>query len=163
MEPIADARREAALEIQSWPRISERDEPRSDEPVSPAGLSWASSPSSPWACWCSGDARYVGVFWLTIVGITWAGYAFSSRRQRQQTGRLRALANWWLSADPTVGRDRGVGSSVPATNQGTGFTRTVTQAGPRGGSGPNDASGGGAGRRDWHRLDRQSRPLLIRR
>ena len=24
-----------------------------------------------------GDARYVGVFWLTIVGLTWAGYAFS--------------------------------------------------------------------------------------
>jgi hypothetical protein len=91
-----------------------------------------------------GDARYVGVFWLTIVGLTWAGYAFSSRRQRQQTGRLRALANWWLSADPTVGRDRGVGSSVPARNQGTGFTRTVAQAGPRGGSGPDDASGGGA-------------------
>jgi hypothetical protein len=34
-----------------------------------------------------GDARYVGVFWLTIVGLTWAGYAFASRRQRQQTGR----------------------------------------------------------------------------
>jgi drug/metabolite transporter (DMT)-like permease len=66
-----------------------------------------------------GDARYLGVFWLIIVGLTWAGYALSSRRQRQQTGRLRALATRWLSADPTVGRDRGVGSGVPARNQGT--------------------------------------------
>ena len=29
---------------------------------------------------------------LAVVGLTWAGYALSSRRQRQQTGRLRALA-----------------------------------------------------------------------
>lgn len=39
-----------------------------------------------------GDALYLGIFWLIIVGLTWAGYALSSRRQRQQTGRLRALA-----------------------------------------------------------------------
>ena len=43
-----------------------------------------------------GDARYLGFFWLVIVGLTWAGYALSSRRQRQQTGRLRALATRWL-------------------------------------------------------------------
>ena len=68
-----------------------------------------------------GDARYLGVFWLIIVGLTWVGYALSSRRQRQQTGRLRALATRWLCADPTVGGDRGVGSGVPSTNQGTGL------------------------------------------
>ena len=39
-----------------------------------------------------GDARYLGIFWLIIVGLIWAGYALSSRRQRQQTDRLRALA-----------------------------------------------------------------------
>jgi hypothetical protein len=62
MEPIADARREAALEIQSSPRIRKgTTKPRSDEPVSPAGLSWPSS-----LLVLGGDARYLGVFWLTI-------------------------------------------------------------------------------------------------
>jgi hypothetical protein len=63
-----------------------------------------------------GDARYLGVFWLIIVGLIWAGYALSSRRQRQQTGRLRALATRWLSAEPTVSRVRDVGGGVPARN-----------------------------------------------
>jgi hypothetical protein len=66
-----------------------------------------------------GDARYLGVFWLIIVGLTWAAYALSSRRQRQQTGRLRALATQWLGAGPTVSRDRGVGSGASARNKGT--------------------------------------------
>jgi hypothetical protein len=65
------------------------------------------------------DARYLGVFWLIIVGLIWAGYALSRRRQRQQTGRLRALAARWLSAGPTVGTDRGVGSGVPARKKRT--------------------------------------------
>jgi Flp pilus assembly protein TadB len=108
MEPIADARREAALEIQKLAEDFERD----DE---------AAFRRTRIACWVvvavvtiiilgmlvlGGDARYLGVFWLTIVGLTWAGYALSSRRQRQQTGRLRALASRWLSAEPTVGRNR---------------------------------------------------------
>jgi Flp pilus assembly protein TadB len=123
MDPIADARREVALEIQKLAEDFERD----DE---------AAFRRTRIACWVvvavvtiiilgllvlGGDARYLGVFWLIIVGLTWAGYALSSRRQRQQTGRLRALATRWLSADPTVGRDRGVGSGVPSTNQGTGL------------------------------------------
>lgn len=37
-----------------------------------------------------GEALYLGIFWLISVGLTWAGYVLSSRRQRQQTGRLRA-------------------------------------------------------------------------
>jgi Flp pilus assembly protein TadB len=123
MDPIADARREVALEIQKLAEDFERD----DE---------AAFRRTRIACWVvvavvtiiilgllvlGGDARYLGVFWLIIVGLTWAGYALSSRRQRQQTGRLRALATRWLSADPTVGRDRGVGSGVPSRNQGTGL------------------------------------------
>ena len=52
-----------------------------------------------------GDARYLGVFWLIIVGLIPAGYAPSRRRQRQQTGRLRALAARRLSAASTVSRD----------------------------------------------------------
>jgi hypothetical protein len=55
---------------------------------------------------------------LIIVGLIWAGYALSSRRQRQQTGRLRVLAARWLSAGPT-GRDRDVGSVVPTGDDET--------------------------------------------
>ncbi len=47
-----------------------------------------------------GDRRYLGLFWVAVVGLTWAGYAFSSFRQRRQTGQLRALANRWLDAGP---------------------------------------------------------------
>ena len=123
MDPITDARREVALEIQKLAEDFERD----DE---------AAFRRTRIACWViaaiftiiilgllalGGDARYLGVFWLILVGLTWAGYALSSRRQRQQTGRLRTLATRWLSADPTVDRDRGVGSGVPSTNQGTGL------------------------------------------
>lgn len=123
MDPIIDARREVALEIQKLAEDFERD----DE---------AAFRRTRIACWVvaavvtiiilgllvlGGDTRYLGVFWLILVGLTWVGYALSSRRQRQQTGRLRALATRWLSADPTVGRDRGVGSGVPSTNQGTGL------------------------------------------
>ena len=39
-------------------------------------------------------------FWLFVVGFTWAGYWISSRRQREQTSRLRALATRWLSDEP---------------------------------------------------------------
>jgi hypothetical protein len=94
MESIADARREAALEIQKLAEDFEKE----DE---------AAFRRTRIACWViaaivtiiilgmialGGDARYLGIFWLIIVGLIWAGYALSSRRQRQQTGRLRALA-----------------------------------------------------------------------
>jgi Flp pilus assembly protein TadB len=120
MAPIADARREAALEIQKLAEDFERD----DE---------AAFRRTRIACWVvvaivtivilgllllGGDGRYLGIFWLFIVGLTWAAYALSSRRQRQQTGRLRALATRWLSAGPTVSRDRGVGSGVSARDDG---------------------------------------------
>ena len=119
MEPIADTGREAALEIQKLAEDFERD----DE---------AAFRRTRIACWVvvaivtivtlgllvlGGDARYLGVFWLIIVGLTWAGYALSSRRQRQQTARLRALATR-LSQGPTVSRAPGVGSAVPARNDG---------------------------------------------
>ena len=119
MEPIAGARREAGLEIQKLAEDFERD----DE---------AAFRRTRIACWVvvaivtivilgllllGGDGRYLGVFWLIIVGLTWAAYALSSRRQRQQTGRLRALATR-LSQGPSVSRDRGVGSGVPARDDG---------------------------------------------
>jgi Flp pilus assembly protein TadB len=88
MEPVADARREVALEVQKLAEDFERD----DE---------AAFRRTRIACWVvaaivtiiilgllllGADARYLGVFWLIIVGLIWAGYALSSRRQRQQTG-----------------------------------------------------------------------------
>ena len=127
MDALADARREAALEIQKLAEDFEKE----DE---------AAFRRTRIACWVvaaivtimilgllvlGGDARYLGVFWLIIVGLIWAGYALSSRRQRQQTGRLRALAARWLSAGPPISGDRGVPSGVPG-----------------GGSGPDDDSGG---------------------
>jgi hypothetical protein len=123
MDPLAGARREVALEIQ---KLAE-DFERSDE---------AALRRTRIVCWvvaavvtaivlilllAGGDGRYLGLSWAAVVGLTWAGYALSSRRQRQQTGRLRALAARWLSADPTVGRNRDVGSGLPARSQGTGL------------------------------------------
>jgi Flp pilus assembly protein TadB len=110
MEPTADARREVALEIQKLAEEFEKD----DE---------AAFRRNRIACWVGvavvtlvilvvvtlgGDARYLAVFWLIIVGLIWAGYALSSRRQRQQTSRLKALASRWLSGGPAVGGERGV-------------------------------------------------------
>jgi Flp pilus assembly protein TadB len=104
MEPTADVRREVALEIQKLAGDFEQE----DE---------AAFRRTRIACWVAvavvtliilgmivlgGDARYLGVFWLIIVGLTWAGYALSRRRQRQQTDRLRALATRWLSAGPAA-------------------------------------------------------------
>jgi Flp pilus assembly protein TadB len=128
MDPITDARREVALEIQKLAEDFERD----DE---------AAFRRTRIACWVvvavvtiiilgllvlGGDARYLGVFWLIIVGLTWAGYALSSRRQRQQTGRLRALATRWLSQ---IQRSAGTEASVrafPQRTRGRGY-RTVVR------------------------------------
>ena len=102
MDPVAAARREVALDIQ---RLAEEFE-RSDA---------AAFRRTRLACWVvtglvtvlalillvmGGDRRYLGFFWVAIVGLTWAGYAFSSFRQRRQTAQLRALANRWLTPRP---------------------------------------------------------------
>jgi hypothetical protein len=115
MEPIDDARREVALEIQQLAEEFEKD----DE---------AAFRRNRIACWVGvaivtivilgvltlgGDARYLAVFWLIIVGLIWGGYALSSRRQRQQTGRLKALAARWLGGSATVSGERGAPSGVP--------------------------------------------------
>jgi threonine/homoserine efflux transporter RhtA len=98
MDPVADARREVALEIQ---KLAEEFE-GSDE---------AAFRRSRLVCWVvtaavtiillillvmGADRRYLGFFWVAIVGLTWAGHLYSTHRQRQQTSRLRALANRWL-------------------------------------------------------------------
>ena len=102
MDPRADARREAGLEIE---KLAEEFE-RSDE---------AAFRRTRIVCWVvvavvtavmlvllnsGGDWRYLAAFWAAVVGLTWAAYALSSRRQRQQTARLRALATRWLSGEP---------------------------------------------------------------
>jgi hypothetical protein len=47
--------------------------PRSDEPVSPAGFVVAIVTIMILGLLViGGDARYLGVFWLIIVGLTWA-------------------------------------------------------------------------------------------
>ena len=121
MEPTTDARREVALEIQKLAADFAQD----DE---------ASFRRARIACWVGvaiativilgalmlgGDARYLGVFWLILVGLIWGGYALSSRRQRQQTSRLQALAARWLSAGPPVSGERGVRAGVPVRNATT--------------------------------------------
>src|SRR4051812_30257499 len=102
MDPVAAARREVALEIQ---RLAEEFE-ASDE---------AAFRRSRIICWgvtaavtivilallvMGGDRRYLGFFWVVIIGLTWAGPLFSSYRQRRQTSRLRALATRWLGREP---------------------------------------------------------------
>ena len=102
MDPVAAARHEVALDVQ---RLAEEFE-RSDE---------AAFRRTRLACWAitalvtvlvlillvmGGDRRYLGLFWVAIVGLTWAGYAFSSFRQRRQTAQLRALADRWLASSP---------------------------------------------------------------
>jgi Flp pilus assembly protein TadB len=119
MEPIADARREAALEIQKLAEDFEKE----DE---------AAFRRTRIACWViaaivtiiilgmialGGDARYLGIFWLIIVGLIWAGYALSSRRQRQQTHRLRAFAARWLSAGPTTEHATGYAARSRSTDR----------------------------------------------
>ena len=99
MDPVAAARRKAGLEIQTLAEDFER----SDE---------AAFRRTRIVCWvimaaataillillvAGGDWRYLGAFWLFVVVFTWAGYWISTRRQREQTGRLRALATRWLT------------------------------------------------------------------
>src|SRR5919202_3915259 len=103
MDPVADARREVALEIR---KLAEEFE-GSDE---------AAFRRSRLVCWVvtaavtiillvllvmGADRRYLGFFWVAIVGLTWAGHLYSTYRQRQQTSRLRALANRWLAGEPS--------------------------------------------------------------
>jgi hypothetical protein len=102
MDPRAEARREAALELK---KLAE-DFERSDE---------AALRRTRIICWVvaavvtiavmlllisGADWRYLGAFWVIVVCLTWAGYGLSSRRQRDQTERLRDLASRWLSGKP---------------------------------------------------------------
>jgi hypothetical protein len=102
MDPKANARRQAALELQKLVEEFER----SDE---------AAFRRTRIVCWViaaavtvvililvtsGADWRYLGAFWVAVVGLTWVGYGLSSNRQRQQTARLRALTTEWLTGEP---------------------------------------------------------------
>jgi hypothetical protein len=101
MDPTADARRQAASELQQLAEDFERN----DE---------AALRRTRIVCWgvtgtaaivililliAGADWRYLTAFWLAIVGLTWLGYWLSSRRQRGQTERLKDLATRWLSGE----------------------------------------------------------------
>ncbi len=102
MDPVNEARRQAGQEIQALAEDFER----SDE---------AAFRRSRIVCWAivavvtavllillvaQADWRYLAAFWLAVVGFVWAEYWLSTRRQRQQTGRLRALAMRWFAGGP---------------------------------------------------------------
>jgi hypothetical protein len=102
MDPLTSARRQAGLEIQTLAR----EFAASDE---------AAFRRTRIGCWilvavvsvivlvlliAGADWRYLAGFWVAIVGLAWGGYALSTYRQRQQTGRLEALATRWLTETP---------------------------------------------------------------
>ncbi len=111
MDPLIAGRREVALEVESLAQEFEA----SDS---------AAFRRSRLVCWIvtaavtalalillmfSADGRYLTAFWLVVVGLVWVGHALSTRRQRQQTARLRALASRWLqAASPPAGTAGGV-------------------------------------------------------
>jgi Flp pilus assembly protein TadB len=104
MDLRSEAQREVALEIQ---RLAEEFE-KSDE------LAFRRSRM---VCWVvvavatvivlfllvvGADWRYLGAFWIVIVGLSWAAYWISARRQRQQTSLLRNLADRWMHDRPAA-------------------------------------------------------------
>jgi hypothetical protein len=103
MDSRADARREVGLEIAQLAEEFERSDEAAFRRTRIAG--WVATAAVTVIVLvlllAGGDGRYLGAFWVALVGLTWAGYALSSRRQRQQTGRLRALATRWLDGDPS--------------------------------------------------------------
>jgi hypothetical protein len=106
MDPVANARREVGLEIERLAAEFERSDAAAFRRT--RIVAWAVTAAVTLLVLvlllAGGDARYLGVFWVALVGLTWAGHALSRRRQRQQTAQLRALATRWLAGGPpTVG------------------------------------------------------------
>lgn len=102
MVTVVDPRREVALELEKLAQDFER----SDEAalLRTRVISWVVVAVTTVVMLVllvvGGDWRYLGCFWLLIVGLSWMSYMLSSRRQRQQTDRLRALATQWLQGHP---------------------------------------------------------------
>ena len=104
MDPGMEARREVALEIQKLADEFDRSDEAAFRRTRIAG--WAVTAVATVVVLLllvvGADWRYLGAFWIVIVGLTWAGYWISSRRQRQQTGLLRDLANRWMDGTPAA-------------------------------------------------------------
>jgi hypothetical protein len=105
MDPLISARRQAGLEIQS---LADEFEASDEAAFRRARI----------GCWiltvivsllalllliARADWRYLAAFWVAVVGLSWLGYVLSAYRQRQQTGRLKALASRWLTETPPSG------------------------------------------------------------
>ena len=99
LNPAAEARRQAGLEIQALAEDFEQ----SDEAafLRMRIIAWVVAGVVTLVLLvlltAGADWRYLLGFWVVIVGFTGIGYAASVRRQRQQTARLRTLANRWLT------------------------------------------------------------------
>jgi hypothetical protein len=105
MDPLTTARREVALEVE---KLAEEFE-ASDN------ASFYRSRMIAWIVTAAvtalalillvigADGRYLAGFWVILVGLVWAGHFLSTRRQQQQTAKLRALATRWLANPPPIG------------------------------------------------------------
>jgi Flp pilus assembly protein TadB len=104
MDPKLELRREVAIEIR---QLAEEFE-RGDEAAFRRTriVCWAVTAAVTVAVLllllAGADWRYLGAFWIAILGLTWVGYWASSRRQRQQTGLLRDLADRWMGGTPAA-------------------------------------------------------------
>jgi predicted cobalt transporter CbtA len=109
MDPLTAARREVALEVESLAQEFEA----SDNAAFQRSrmIAWivtaAATAVALILLMFGADGRYLTAFWLIFVGLVWAGHFLSTRRQRQQTAKLRALANRWLQEPQSAARTTG--------------------------------------------------------
>jgi hypothetical protein len=100
MDATTNARRQAGLELQALAVEFER----SDEAAFRRSriISWVVTAVVALVAVIllimGADWRYILGFAVIVIGLVWLGYWLSTRRQRQQTGRLKDLAARWLSA-----------------------------------------------------------------
>lgn len=102
MDPLTAARREVALEVESLAQEFEAsDNAAFQRSRMIAWIVTAAVTAIALILLVFGaDGRYLTVFWVVLVGLVWAGHFLSTRRQQQQTAKLRALATRWLQAAP---------------------------------------------------------------
>ena len=102
MDAIANARREAGLELQALALEFEQ----SDEAAFRRGriIAWVVTGVVALAALIllivGADWRYIVGFAAAVIGLAWLGYWLSTHRQRQQTAKLKDLAARWLGGAP---------------------------------------------------------------
>ncbi|MBB3264543.1 hypothetical protein JJL56_11565 [Azospirillum sp. YIM DDC1] len=99
LNPAAEARRQAGLEIQALAEDFEQSDEAAFLRMRIIGGVVAGVVTLVLLVLLTAGAdwRYLFGFWVVIVGFIGIGYAVSVYRQRQQTARLRALATRWLT------------------------------------------------------------------